>query len=147
MLDTNPTQTTQTPGWLSSIKWGTDGLVPVIAQELGSKDILMVAWMNGEALAKTVELGRAVYFSRSRGKLWFKGEESGHVQRVHEIRLDCDNDVILLIVKQEGHDPSIACHTGRHSCFYQKLETAKNGALSWAPVEPVLKDPQSIYTK
>ena len=147
MLDTNPTQTTQTPGWQSSIKWGTDGLVPVIAQELGSKDILMVAWMNGEAVAKTVELGRAVYFSRSRGKLWFKGEESGHVQRVHEIRLDCDNDVILLIVKQEGHDPSIACHTGRHSCFYQKLETAKNGALSWAPVEPVLKDPQSIYTK
>ena len=119
----------------------------MIAQELGSKDILMVAWMNGEAIAKTVELGRAVYFSRSRGKLWFKGEESGHVQRVHELRLDCDNDVILLTVTQEGHDPSIACHTGRHSCFYQKLETAKNGALAWASVEPVLKDPQSIYKK
>jgi phosphoribosyl-AMP cyclohydrolase len=147
MSDTNPTQTTPTPSWLSSIKWGIDGLVPVIAQELGSKDILMVAWMNGEALAKTVELGRAVYFSRSRGKLWFKGEESGHVQRVHELRLDCDNDVILLTVTQEGHDPSIACHTGRHSCFYQKLETAKNGALAWASVEPVLKDPQSIYKK
>jgi phosphoribosyl-AMP cyclohydrolase len=147
MSDTNPTQTTPTPSWLSSIKWGIDGLVPVIAQELGSKDILMVAWMNGEAIAKTVELGRAVYFSRSRGKLWFKGEESGHVQRVHELRLDCDNDVILLTVTQEGHDPSIACHTGRHSCFYQKLETAKNGALAWASVEPVLKDPQSIYKK
>jgi phosphoribosyl-AMP cyclohydrolase len=147
MSDTNPTQTTPTPSWLSSIKWGIDGLVPVIAQELDSKDILMVAWMNGEALAKTVELGRAVYFSRSRGKLWFKGEESGHVQRVHELRLDCDNDVILLTVTQEGHDPSIACHTGRHSCFYQKLETAKNGALAWASVEPVLKDPQSIYKK
>lgn len=147
MSDTNPTQTTPTPSWLSSIKWGIDGLVPVIAQELGSKDILMVAWMNGEAIAKTVELGRAVYFSRSRGKLWFKGEESGHVQRVHELRLDCDNDVILLTVTQEGHDPSIACHTGRHSCFYQKLETAKNGALVWASVEPVLKDPQSIYKK
>lgn len=147
MSDTNPTQTTSTPSWLSSIKWGIDGLVPVIAQELGSKDILMVAWMNGEAIAKTVELGRAVYFSRSRGKLWFKGEESGHVQRVHELRLDCDNDVILLTVTQEGHDPSIACHTGRHSCFYQKLETAKNGALAWASVEPVLKDPQSIYKK
>ena len=147
MSDTNPTQTTPTPSWLSSIKWGIDGLVPVIAQELGSKDILMVAWMNGEAIAKTVELGRAIYFSRSRGKLWFKGEESGHVQRVHELRLDCDNDVILLTVTQEGHDPSIACHTGRHSCFYQKLETAKNGALAWASVEPVLKDPQSIYKK
>jgi phosphoribosyl-AMP cyclohydrolase len=147
MSDTNPTQTTPTPSWLSSIKWGIDGLVPVIAQELGSKDILMVAWMNGEAIAKTVELGRAVYFSRSRGKLWFKGEESGHVQRVHELRLDCDNDVILLTVTQEGHDPSIACHTGRHSCFYRKLETAKNGALVWASVEPVLKDPQSIYKK
>ena len=126
--------------WLDHIKWDAQGLVPVIAQEQGSKDVLMFAWMNREALQKTAELGRAVYFSRSRGKLWFKGEESGHVQTVHDIRLDCDNDVVLLRVTQEGHDPGIACHTGRHSCFYQSLEGEQ-----WQAVDPVLKDPESIY--
>ena len=100
----------------------------------------MFAWMNREALQKTAELKRAVYFSRSRGKLWFKGEESGHVQTVHDIRLDCDNDVVLLRVTQEGHEPGIACHTGRHSCFYQSLEGEQ-----WQAVDPVLKDPESIY--
>jgi phosphoribosyl-AMP cyclohydrolase len=126
--------------WLDAIKWDRDGLVPVIAQELGSKDVLMFAFMNREALAKTAELGRAVYWSRSRGRLWFKGEESGHVQQVHDIRLDCDHDVILLTVTQLGHDPGIACHTGRHSCFFRKLEGGQ-----WLDVEPVLKDPEAIY--
>ncbi len=126
--------------WLDSIKWDADGLVPVIAQEAGSGDVLMFAWMNREALALTAETQRAVYFSRSRQRLWRKGEESGHVQQVHDIRIDCDNDVVLLKVTQLGHDPGIACHTGRHSCFFQRLE---NGA--WTPVEPVLKDPETIY--
>ena len=126
--------------WLDQVQWDAQGLVPVIAQEQGTGDVLMFAWMNREALAKTAELGRAVYFSRSRGKLWFKGEESGHVQTVHSIRLDCDQDVILLSVTQTGHVPGIACHTGRHSCFYSELQ---GGA--WQAVEPVLKDPQTIY--
>jgi phosphoribosyl-AMP cyclohydrolase len=126
--------------WLDSIKWDARGLVPVIAQEATSGDVLMLAWMNREALQKTAELGRAVYFSRSRGKLWFKGEQSGHVQTVHEIRLDCDQDVILLKVTQLGHTPGIACHTGRHSCFFSVYE---NGV--WKVTEPVLKDPQIIY--
>ena len=126
--------------WLDAIRWDASGLVPVIAQEQTSGDVLMVAWMNREALQKTAELGRAVYFSRSRGKLWFKGEESGHVQTVHDIRLDCDNDVILLKITQTGHEPGIACHTGRHSCFYQRLH---NG--NWQAADPVLKDPQVIY--
>ncbi len=126
--------------WLDHIKWDAQGLVPVIAQEQGSKDVLMFAWMNREALQKTAELGRAVYFSRSRGKLWFKGEESGHMQTVLDIRIDCDSDVVLLKVTQEGHDPGIACHTGRHSCFYQRLE-----GDTWQACEPVLKDPESIY--
>ena len=126
--------------WLNEVKWDAQGLVPVIAQEAGSRDVLMFAWMNREALRQTADLGRAVYFSRSRGRLWFKGEESGHVQTVHEIRIDCDNDVILLTVTQQGHDPSIACHTGRHSCFFSVL---REGA--WQPVEPVLKNPKSIY--
>ena len=127
--------------WLDAVKWDAQGLVPVIAQEVGSNDVLMFAWMNREALAKTAELGRAVYFSRSRGKLWFKGEESGHVQTVHDIRMDCDNDVLLLTVSQLGHDPSIACHTGRHSCFFSRLK-----GDAWEIVEPVLKDPASIYS-
>ncbi|VTU17591.1 phosphoribosyl-AMP cyclohydrolase [Variovorax sp. RA8] len=127
--------------WLDEVKWDASGLVPVIAQERGSKDVLMFAWMNREALEKTAELGRAVYFSRSRGKLWFKGEESGHVQAVHEIRMDCDNDVLLLQVTQTGHEPGIACHTGRHSCFFSKYE---NGL--WTVTEPVLKDPAMIYS-
>ena len=126
--------------WLDDIRWDRDGLLPVIAQEAASGDVLMFAWMNREALQKTVELGRAVYFSRSRGKLWFKGEESGHVQEVHDIRIDCDQDVILLSVTQRGHEPGIACHTGRHSCFYSVLRNGK-----WQANEPVLKDPASIY--
>lgn len=126
--------------WLDAIRWDANGLVPVITQEQATGDVLMFAWMNREALQKTAELGRAVYFSRSRGKLWYKGEESGHVQTVHDIRLDCDNDVILLRVTQTGHAPGIACHTGRHSCFYQQLQKDR-----WLAVEPVLKDPENIY--
>ncbi|HSN80158.1 MAG TPA: phosphoribosyl-AMP cyclohydrolase [Rhodoferax sp.] len=126
--------------WLDTLKWDAQGLIPAIAQEQGSGDVLMMAWMNREALQKTAELGRAVYFSRSRGKLWFKGEESGHVQTVHEIRVDCDSDVILLKVTQTGHTPGLACHTGRHSCFFSVYD---NGV--WKVVDPVLKDPQTIY--
>ena len=126
--------------WLDEVKWDANGLVPVIAQERGSNDVLMFAWMNREALEKTAELGRAVYYSRSRNKLWFKGEESGHEQKVHEIRMDCDNDVLLLKVTQLGHEPGIACHTGRHSCFFSKYEDGQ-----WTAVEPILKDPETIY--
>ncbi|MDO9075740.1 MAG: phosphoribosyl-AMP cyclohydrolase [Rubrivivax sp.] len=126
--------------WLDDIKWDKDGLVPVIAQEQGTEDVLMVAWMNREALAATAARGQAVYWSRSRGRLWHKGEASGHFQQVHEMRLDCDADVVLLSVTQHGHDPSIACHTGRHSCFYRRFD-----GTQWAAVEPVLKDPESIY--
>jgi phosphoribosyl-AMP cyclohydrolase len=126
--------------WLDAIKWDRDGLVPVIAQEASSGDVLMFAFMNREALKKTAELGEAVYWSRSRQRLWHKGEESGHIQKVHEMRLDCDNDVVLLKVTQLGHDPGIACHTGRHSCFFQRYEGGE-----WKSVEPVLKDPESIY--
>jgi phosphoribosyl-AMP cyclohydrolase len=129
-----------TTNWLDTIKWDNKGLVPVIAQEQSTGDVLMFAWMNREALQLTAELKRAVYFSRSRNKLWFKGEESGHMQTVHDIRIDCDSDVVLLKVTQEGHDPGIACHTGRHSCFYQRLE-----GDAWQTCEPVLKDPVSIY--
>ena len=134
------TGSASTPAWLDAVRWDEKGLVPVIAQEQDSGDVLMFAWMNREALQKTAELGRAVYFSRSRKKLWFKGEESGHVQAVHEIRLDCDNDVVLLRVTQRGHSPGIACHTGRHSCFFSVL---RNG--QWQGVDPVLKDPATIY--
>ena len=130
----------QMMSWLDNIKWDDKGLVPVIAQEISSGDVLMFAWMNREALQKTAELGRAVYFSRSRSKLWFKGEESGHVQTVHEIRLDCDSDVVLLKVTQLGHEPSIACHTGRHSCFFSLYKDGQ-----WVVTEPVLKDPETIY--
>ncbi|WP_428415251.1 phosphoribosyl-AMP cyclohydrolase [Methylibium sp.] len=126
--------------WLDDIRWDRDGLLPVIAQEAASGDVLMFAWMNREALARTAELGEAVYWSRSRGRLWHKGEESGHIQKVRDMRLDCDNDVLLLKVEQLGHEPSIACHTGRHSCFYQRYE---GGA--WHAAEPVLKDPEHIY--
>jgi phosphoribosyl-AMP cyclohydrolase len=127
--------------WLDEVKWDANGLVPVIAQEAGSKDVVMFAWMNREALARTAESGRAVYFSRSRGKLWLKGEESGHFQQVHEIRVDCDKDVVLLQITQLGHEPGIACHTGRHSCFFSQY--ADGG---WIVTDPVLKDPASIYT-
>lgn len=125
--------------WLDEIKWTADGLVPVIAQEEGSGRVLMFAWMNRESLALTVREGRAVYWSRSRGKLWRKGEESGNVQRVKEMRLDCDNDVILLTIEQLG---GIACHTGRHSCFYKVFDNDQ-----WKSVDPVLQDPQQIYSK
>ena len=126
--------------WLSKINWSEDGLIPVIAQEAESGKILMVAWMNRDALKLTVEKREAVYWSRSRKKLWHKGEESGHLQKVHQIRMDCDNDVLLLEVTQLGHEPGIACHTGRHSCFFQRLEAGR-----WSAVEPVLKDPEHIY--
>jgi len=123
--------------WLSSIRWNADGLVPAIAQEAESGTVLMLAWMNRKSLQLTVEKKRAVYWSRSRQKLWFKGEESGNVQQLKAIRLDCDNDVILLTVEQVG---SIACHTGRHHCFYKKLEDNQ-----WVNTEPVLKDPSILY--
>jgi len=123
--------------WLSQIEWTEDGLVPVIAQEAGSGDVLMFAWMDREALRLTAETGTAVYWSRSRKKLWHKGEESGHVQKVREMRLDCDADVVLLVVEQVG---GIACHTGRHSCFFHKLEGGR-----WVSDRPVLKNPQEIY--
>lgn len=125
--------------WLDEIKWNADGLVPVIAQDARDGSILMLAWMNREALALTAREDRAVYWSRSREKLWRKGEESGHQQLVKEIRLDCDNDVIMLQVEQRG---GIACHTGRRSCFFQRLEEG-----CWVTVDPVLKDPDAIYTK
>ena len=138
------------PHWLDAVRWDADGLVPAIAQEHGSKDVLMVAWMNREALAATAERGEAVYWSRSRQRLWRKGEESGHVQKVHEIRLDCDQDVILLTVTQLGRasgEPGIACHTGRHSCFFSRLEPGggTSGQRLWQVVEPVLADPGRIY--
>lgn len=126
--------------WLAQVKWDAQGLVPAIAQEAGSNDVLMFAYMNREALAQTVRQGEAVYFSRSRQRLWHKGEQSGHVQKVLEVRLDCDNDVVLLKVEQIGHAPPIACHTGRHSCFFQVLQ----GGV-WTAVDPVLEDPASIY--
>jgi len=124
--------------WLKKVRWDENGLVPVIAQEAATGDILMFAWMNRDALARTVELGEAVYWSRSRKKLWHKGEESGHTQKVLEMRLDCDEDVILLKIEQAG---GIACHTGRHSCFYQQFD-----GEDWQAVDPVLQDPETIYT-
>lgn len=123
--------------WLDKVSWTEDGLVPVIAQEVGSLNILMFAWMNREALRLTAETGQAVYWSRSRNRLWDKGEESGHVQKVHEIRLDCDEDVVLITVEQVG---GIACHTGRHNCFFQKLENN-----DWVIDQPVIKNPEDIY--
>jgi phosphoribosyl-AMP cyclohydrolase len=131
--------------WIDHIKWDDKGLVPVIAQECGTGDVLMFAWMNREAVQKTAELGRAVYYSRSRGKLWFKGEESGHVQTVHSMRMDCDADVLLLTVTQLGHEPGISCHTGRHSCFFSQLDGAQTAQPQWIITDPVLKDPESIY--
>ena len=126
--------------WLDAVQWDPQGLVPAVVQEASSGDVLMVAWMNRDALARTRDSGESVFWSRSRGRLWHKGEESGHVQKVESIRLDCDGDVVLLRVRQLGHDPSIACHTGRHSCFYREL-----GDGGWSSVDPVLKDPEHIY--
>ncbi len=126
-------------GFLDAIAWNTEGLVPVITQDADSGQVLMLAWMNREALARTVERGEAVYWSRSRKRLWHKGETSGHVQIVEDIRLDCDGDALLLSVRQQG---GIACHTGRHRCFYRRLENSL-----WQSVEPVLKPPEAIYGK
>lgn len=123
--------------WLDQVSWNDDGLIAAIAQDQASGDILMMAWMNRAALARTAELGQAVYWSRSRGKLWHKGETSGHTQHVSEIRLDCDADTIVLKVVQVG---GIACHTGRANCFFQQL-----GQQGWQSVDPVLKDPGEIY--
>jgi phosphoribosyl-AMP cyclohydrolase len=123
--------------WLNEVKWDEQGLVPAIAQDAQSGEVLMFAWMNREALERTAQLGQAVYWSRSRRKLWHKGEESGHFQKVVELRTDCDNDVILLKIEQVG---GIACHTGRRSCFFNRLDGEQ-----WHDVEPVLKDPKEIY--
>jgi phosphoribosyl-AMP cyclohydrolase len=123
--------------WLAEVHWDANGLVPVIAQEYDSGRILMFAWMNREALQLTYETKQAVYWSRSRNKLWRKGEESGHVQNVYEIRLDCDEDVILIKVEQVG---GIACHTGRHDCFFKKLDNS-----GWVVDQAVIKDPKDIY--
>ncbi len=123
--------------WLDEIHWNADGLVPAIAQDHATGRLLMMAWMNREALALTVAEQRAIYWSRSRGKLWRKGEDSGHVQKLHELRLDCDADVVVLQVEQLG---GIACHTGRESCFYRVFRDG-----GWATVDPVLKDPRAIY--
>jgi len=124
---------------LAAVQFNDDGLIPVIAQCADTHQVLMVAWMNKEALQATVDRGEAVYFSRSRQKLWHKGEESGHVQKVRELRLDCDGDVILMTVEQKG---GIACHTGRADCFYRKLD-----GNTWIEDRPVLKDPAEIYKK
>lgn len=123
--------------WLDEIHWDANGLVPVIAQEHDTGKVLMFAWMNREALRLTSETKQAVYWSRSRNNLWRKGEESGHVQKVHAIRLDCDEDVVLIAVEQLG---GIACHTGRHNCFFKKLE-----GEAWVVDQPVIKDPKDIY--
>jgi phosphoribosyl-AMP cyclohydrolase len=123
--------------WLDEVHWDADGLVPVIAQEHDTGDVVMFAWMNREALQLSCDTKQAVYWSRSRNRLWRKGEESGHVQKIHEIRLDCDEDVILLKIEQVG---GIACHTGRHSCFFKKLD---NG--NWLVDQPVIKNPEEIY--
>lgn len=123
--------------WLNRLNWSQDGLVPAIAQERTSGRVLTLAWMNREALKKTFETGEVHYWSRSRRKLWHKGEESGHVQKVLAIRLDCDEDAVLIEVEQQG---GIACHTGRHSCFFQRLEDGQ-----WVATDPVIKDPAQIY--
>jgi len=125
--------------WLERVKWDENGLVPAIAQESSTNKVLTLAWMNRESLAKTVASGEAHYWSRSRRRLWKKGEQSGHVQKVREVRLDCDADVVLLKVEQAG---GIACHTGRYSCFFQRLENGK-----WVAVEPVIRDPKEIYNR
>lgn len=123
--------------WLNEVAWNEDGLIPAIAQDAGDGRVLMVAWMNREALAATVERGEAVYYSRSRSRLWHKGEESGHTQKVREVRLDCDGDVVVLTVEQTG---GIACHTGHARCFFRRLENGR-----WVETEAVLKNPEQIY--
>ena len=128
-----------TEEWLNEVPWDGQGLVPVVTQEFSTGRVLTLAWMNRDALAETARSGEAVYWSRSRKKLWRKGEESGHAQKVRELRLDCDSDAILLRVDQVG---GIACHTGRESCFFRKLENGR-----WVATDPVLKDPAAIYGK
>jgi len=125
--------------WLDEVPWNEQGLVPVVTQEFSSGRVLTVAWMNREALAETARRGEAVYWSRSRNKLWRKGEESGYTQKVREMRIDCDSDAVLLRVDQTG---GVACHTGRESCFFRKLENGR-----WISTDPVLKDPKLIYDK
>lgn len=125
--------------WLAALKWDADGMIPAIAQEASTGRVVMFAFMNRESLQETVDSGNAVYWSRSRQRLWRKGEESGHYQRIRSIRTDCDGDVLLLTIEQEG---GIACHTGRESCFFHQLD----GAV-WVAVDPVLKDPKEIYSK
>jgi phosphoribosyl-AMP cyclohydrolase len=125
--------------WLEQVRFDDRGLVTVIAQEAASGRVLMVAWANAEALAETAASGRAVYYSRSRGRLWRKGEESGHVQRLHEVRVDCDGDAVLYVVEQQG---GVACHTGRASCFYRRLDGGQ-----WKTVDPVLEDPELVYRR
>lgn len=124
-------------GWLDEVRWDDQGLVPAIAQDFRTGKVLMMAWMNREALELTSREGRGIYWSRSRRKLWRKGEESGHIQKLHELRLDCDGDVIILQVEQLG---GIACHTGRESCFYRRFDNGQ-----WVTVDAVLKDPKVIY--
>ena len=123
--------------WIEKVRWAENGLVPAIAQDAASGRVLTLAWMNREALARTVETGEAHYWSRSRSKIWHKGEESGHVQKVKSVRIDCDEDAVLLEVEQRG---GIACHTGRERCFFQRLEDGR-----WVDTDPVLKDPREIY--
>lgn len=123
--------------WLDAIRWDEQGLVPAIAQDSRSGEVLMFAWMNRESLALSAETGNAVYWSRSRGRLWRKGEESGHTQRIVELRVDCDKDVVLMKIEQAG---GIACHTGRRSCFFSRLENGR-----WVDVDPVIKNPKEIY--
>jgi phosphoribosyl-AMP cyclohydrolase len=127
------------PAWIEEISWNKDGLVPVVTQDVASGRVLTVAWMNRDALKKTAAGGEAIYWSRSRKRLWHKGEESGHVQKVVEMRIDCDADAVLLKVEQVG---GIACHTGRESCFFRKLDDGQ-----WTGTDPVLKDPALIYGK
>ncbi len=126
--------------WLDAIKWDENGLMPAVAQDAKTKDILMLAWINREALSEALKCGNAVYWSRSRDRLWRKGEESGHVQKIIDIRLDCDNDALIYLVEQTG----LACHTGRRSCFFQQLKT-DGGIPRWETVDPVLKNPSEIY--
>jgi len=136
-MSSKPATPAAPASWLDEVHWDANGLIPAIAQDAASGDILMMAWMNREALALTAREGRAIYWSRSRQKLWRKGEESGHIQQVRELRLDCDSDVIVLKVEQIG---GIACHTGRRSCFFRVLREGQ-----WHTVDPVLKDPAAIY--
>jgi len=126
-------------GWLDALKWDEKGMIPAIAQEASSGRVVMFAWMNRESLHKTLACGNAVYWSRTRQRLWTKGEESGHFQKIISIRADCDGDVLLLSVEQVG---GIACHTGRESCFFFELQGER-----WVPADPVLKDPKEIYAK